>query len=326
MTERTSDNLRYSKVSRRIWFDAGFRSLSAPVPNGRDCFIRLLTAPEQGPIPGLFQAWASGIAESLGWSTEAFGEAFTEVEREGMALVDLSIGLWFLPNAIFHNQPESPNTIRGWRSQWRELPDSHLKETAREHFLAYCRARGPAWEQAFLEAIGEQIASPSSNPSGLAKPSPKRLPKPSVKALAKPSPNQEQEQDQEQEQERERGAAPPPTMGAGSVVAGRRAERKHLDNLAKSFAPTPDANPFPEDFEASPENVELAEVLKVDLPEEISGLRNHALSTGKRSCAWQADLQAWMKRTAKWNRKNPERALVSGTRQTSNSNPFERYE
>lgn len=217
-----SEQLRYSKVSRRIWLDAGFRSLSAPEPNGRDCFLRLLTASEQGPIPGLFHAWPAGIAQSLGWSTEGFGEALAEVLVNGMAELDETIGLWFLPNALRHNEPESPNTVRGWRSQWRELPDSPLKLRATEHFLAHFRAKGEAWEKAFLEAIGERAPAPSSNPSGKraqktrknqavepkvqdppkapstdSQPNVDPSPKASVMPSGKASANQEQEQEQE---------------------------------------------------------------------------------------------------------------------------------
>lgn len=195
MTERKPDHARYSKVTRRMWYDATFLSLSGPAPNGRDCFIRLLTAPELGPIPGLFQAWPAGIAQSLGWTTEGFGEALREVIDKGMARLDERVGLFWLPNAIKHNEPESPNTVRGWKRAWRELPDSPLKDEAQEHLLAYLRARGEAWERAFLEVLGLKPPSPSSNPSGRAKPTPKASVHPSPEA----SSNQEQEQEQEQE-------------------------------------------------------------------------------------------------------------------------------
>lgn len=201
MSDRKSDAARYSKVTRRIWLDAGFRELSAPPPNGRDCWMRLLTAPEQGPIPGLFQAWPAGIAQSLGWSPEGFTEAFGEVFAKGMAKVDERVGLFFLPNAIKHNEPESPNVVRGWKRHWAELPDSQLKDEAARVLREHMRARGESWERAFSEAIGELPPSPSSNPSGRGKPKAKGRPKPSPKASVgsspAPSPNQEPEQEQD---------------------------------------------------------------------------------------------------------------------------------
>ncbi len=171
---------RYSKVSRRMWVDEKFLRLSAPKPNARTLWQRLLTGPELGCIPGLFPARLAALAEDLEWPLPALKKCWGEIEREGMAEADWKRGLVWVPKAIEHNEPESPNVVRGWRVAWRELPDSELKDRARAALRSHLVAMGEPWAKAFDEATG------------------KASPKPSAKALPHPSANQEQEQKQEQ--------------------------------------------------------------------------------------------------------------------------------
>ncbi len=185
----SSDRGRYSKVSRRIWNSPSFDALSKPKACGGWLFFRLLTGPELTNIPGLFQCWEAGLAQSLGWSLKDFRKAFAEVSGQGMAKADWKKGLIWLPAAIEHNEPESPNVVTGWRSAWQELPECETKVAAYETLLAWAKAKGEAWVAAFEKATGK--APP--------KPSPKQPPPPPED----PSPNQEQEQEQKQEQEQE---------------------------------------------------------------------------------------------------------------------------
>lgn len=188
---------RYSKVTRRIWSDDRFRALSAPKPNGRDLFIRLLTAPELTAIPGLFQAWSWGIAQSLGWSIRGFESAMRELRKAGLAEYDEASGTFWLSNALRHNEPESPNVIRGWAIAWAELPESELKAKALRTFSEWATAKGQPWVQALEEATGKTCSNPEPKPSGNPSGNPSRKPSgnPSQKAMA----NQEQEQEQEQD-------------------------------------------------------------------------------------------------------------------------------
>ena len=180
---------RYSKVSRRIWNDDAFRKLSQPKPCGAWLWFRLLTGTELTNIPGLFQAWEAGLAQSLRWSLKDFRKAFGEVAGQGLARADWETGLVWLPNAIRHNEPESPNVILSWRSAWEELPECPLKEHARMQLADWAEARGQAWAEAFAKVTGDPYPKPSGKPS------------------LQPSPNQEQEQEQEQKPERARAYA-----------------------------------------------------------------------------------------------------------------------
>lgn len=168
---------RYSRVSRRIWNDEKVRRLTPPQPCGQSLFVRLLVGPEQNNIPGLFQIWESGFAESLGWDLKGFREAFAEVSREGLVKASWKVGLVWVPNSIRHNEPANPNVVLSWETAWSELPDCELKTEAYRVLLGWAKDKGNAWLKAFQKAC----------------------PNHSLKGMAK----QEQDQDQEQEKEEE---------------------------------------------------------------------------------------------------------------------------
>jgi hypothetical protein len=159
-----------------MWNDARVQSLTWPPPNGLTLWQRLLTGPELGCIPGLFQAWEAGLAQALRWDLKGFREAFQEVSLEGLAQADWKVGLVWAPKAIIHNRPESPNVVKSWRDQWEELPECDLKLEAYQSLKDFTEGMGEAFSKAFLEACRK----PSGNPSG------------------NPCRNQEQEQEQEE--------------------------------------------------------------------------------------------------------------------------------
>ena len=175
---------RYRKIEVRTWSDEKFRALSPVQPSGQGLWFFLLTGPHTGPIPGLFRAGRAAMAEELGWPLEAFDEAFREVSEQGMAKADFVARLVWLPNAIKHNKPESPNVVKSWSTEFDLLPECPLKLEALEALKTFICALGPGFSGAFLGAF---------EPHG------KSSPKASVKPSGKTMPNQEQEQEQEQE-------------------------------------------------------------------------------------------------------------------------------
>ncbi len=172
---------RFRKIDVRMWGDDRFRALSRPPPNGRDCWIHLLTNRETSNIPGVYRAYEEGLARDLEWPLEAYREAFREALAQGMAEADWQAGLVFIPGALKHNQPESLNVVKGWAAVWDELPECALKDKAFAHYSEYFKAKGMAWVMAWDKASGKARA------------------------------NQEQEQEQEQEEEKKpsRKTAPP---------------------------------------------------------------------------------------------------------------------
>lgn len=184
---------RYRKVTVAIWADAKFRALSPIPPCGQGLWLYLLTARETIKIPGLIPAGKAALAESLKWSPEAFAKAFAEASVQGMVEADWEAPLVFLPNAVEHNAPESPNVVTGWRDQWAEIPDCALKLKAWQRLKAFTEGIGEGFGKAFREACRQ------------------------------PSPNQEQEQEQEQEKKKPCAEALPPpapaTADTSPVVA-----------------------------------------------------------------------------------------------------------
>lgn len=206
---------RYRKIEVRTWADERFRRLSPIQPSGQGLWFFLLTGPHTGPIPGLFRAGRAAMAEELDWDVEAFDEAFQEVFENGMAKADFKARLVWLPNALKHNKPESPNVVRSWRVELDILPECDLKNEAISRIREILESIGPSYVQAFDEVLCGDTRKPSSKPSG----------KPSSKSI----PNQEQEQEQEQEQKI--------TNPDGLVVASTADDEQIEPNLKKSTTP-----------------------------------------------------------------------------------------
>jgi hypothetical protein len=156
-----------------VWADAKFRALSAAKPNAQTLWFRLLFGPELGVVPGLFGAREGGLADALRWKLTDFRRCWAEVAKAKLAMADWEAGLVWVPNAIFHNPPASPNVVKGWRTAILELPECRLKREGLEKLEAHLEAQGKAWGDACRQALD----------------------KPSRKAFATPSPNQDQDQD-----------------------------------------------------------------------------------------------------------------------------------
>lgn len=148
---------RYKKIEMQMWGDVKFRSLSAPLPNARDCWIHLLTNRCNTSIPGVYHAYAEGLAKDLGWSVKDYRKVFAEVFSRGMVKVDWDAGLIFIPNAIKHNLPENPKVIIGWGKYWDELPQCALKDEAYHHLKDFLIDYTKDKSESFLEAFGKTI-------------------------------------------------------------------------------------------------------------------------------------------------------------------------
>jgi hypothetical protein len=179
---------RYRKVEVKTYSDEKFRRLSPIPPCGQGLWLYLITGPHTTSIPGLFRAGRAALAEELGWSQEAFAEAFAEVFREGMVKADWNNRVVWIPNAIRHNEPASPNVVRSWKAELDLIPECELKSEAIAGISGALTTMNPAFLEAF-EALRDQ-----------GKTSCKPLRKPSAKASPKTMANQEQEQHQEQEE------------------------------------------------------------------------------------------------------------------------------
>lgn len=179
---------RYKKIDIRIWGDRQFRSLTPPPPGGQALWWRLMVPRESTNIPGLFVAGETSLAEHLRWSLEGFRAAFAEIESQGMAKADWSVGLVWVHNAIKYHSPESPNVVKSWRAPWDEIPECDLKSEAYQLLRRYIEVHR---SEKYLIAFDHCVPEPTS------KAFPKGLPKAFRKGVSKPLANQEQEQEQD---------------------------------------------------------------------------------------------------------------------------------
>jgi hypothetical protein len=204
---------RYRKIEVRMWGDEKFRALSPIDPSGQALWVFLLTGPHTGPIPGLFRAGRAGIAEELGWSQEAFDEAFQEAFRLGMVEADWKARVVFIPNAIKCNPPQSPNVVTGWAGEWQLIPECELKRKAYRVLKSAVYEHGEAFAKAFDKAF--------------------------AKAYTKTSPNQEQEQEQEQEPEKNicvAASATPPVVPVLNLPLNNGTEYPVMPDSVKEWA------------------------------------------------------------------------------------------
>jgi hypothetical protein len=136
---------RYRKVLTRMHGDEKYRELSKPKPNGQTLWQYLITGPHTTAVPGLFTAGEAGMAEALEWPLAGFRRAWKEIESREMAHADWRARVVWLPNAVRHNVPESPNVVRSWRTTLDEIPECTLKTRALIDLAAFLEGYGPAF-------------------------------------------------------------------------------------------------------------------------------------------------------------------------------------
>ena len=279
---------RYRKVEVRTWGDERFRGLSAIPPCGQGLWLFLITGPHTSPIPGLFRAGRAAMAEELEWDLEAFDEAFAEVSAQGMVKADFRARLVWVPKAIRHNRPESPNVVRSWGAEFDLLPECDLKREAFEALKTAIHSMGEGFGKAFDEAFG----------------------KPSAKASAKTMPNQEQEQKQKQKNTEDPPASrlPPdcerpleprldPEDGQSGALPGmaqqastEAAQPGKAEKRARASTKCPDTFDVTDDLR----QWAAAEVPRVDVERETKRMRDHTFAKARSD--WPGTWRNWMRR------------------------------
>lgn len=148
---------RFRKVDAGTWGDAQFMALS---DDARLLWFRLLTGPEVTSLPGLLLAGRAQLAEAMGWALVRFDRAFAVLAQPKangeppMAKADWAARLVWLPKAHVHNRPANPNVIRGWRDQWRCVPESVLKTEALGVLKRFAESLGEPFAEAFAMVSG----------------------------------------------------------------------------------------------------------------------------------------------------------------------------
>jgi hypothetical protein len=151
----------YRKVEVRMWGDAKVMALSKPQPNGQSLWVALLTGEQTDIIPGLFKIGEAAFAEQLGWDLEGFRKAFAEVSPEGsaqrLAEADWKARVVFVPKAIHHNAPASPNVVTSWADAWERIPECALKLKAWRTLKAFLEGMSEGFRKAFEKACPKPL-------------------------------------------------------------------------------------------------------------------------------------------------------------------------
>ena len=171
--------MKYRKIDPKIWNDERFNSLS---DKAKLIFFFLLTHPHMTPV-GAMRATTAGFAEELGWTVEAFREAFQEALSKAMVKHNPKAHYVSLPNFIKYNAPESPNVVTAWGKSMDDIPECREKDQLYHDLKALLKGYAKAFREAFDKAFA----------------------KPTIKAM----PNQEQEQEQEQDKDLGVSKTPP---------------------------------------------------------------------------------------------------------------------
>jgi hypothetical protein len=193
----------YRKVEIKLYGDEKFRKLSPITPCGQGLWLYLITGPHTTSLPGLFSAGRAALAEQLAWPQEDFDKAFEEVLRQGMAKADFQNRVIWIPKALRHNQPASPNVVKSWVKHLDSIPECELKREAMAAITTFLRTLSPGFLAAFLGP--EETSRKASLKSDF-------------KAIA----NQDQDQKHDQQQETVRNfelGSPEPRPGSDTFIA-----------------------------------------------------------------------------------------------------------
>jgi hypothetical protein len=150
---------KYRKIDTRIWNDAKFSRLS---DNGKLAFLFLLTHPHLTGL-GAMRATIPGLAAELGWSAKAFGEAFGECSRKGLAVHNPEACFVSVPNFIKYNEPESPNVVMSWDKLVDLIPECNEKVVLFKQVTDYIGTRKQAYVEALPEAFTKAFGEHSLN-------------------------------------------------------------------------------------------------------------------------------------------------------------------
>ncbi|MDY0227243.1 MAG: hypothetical protein RBR38_10480 [Desulfomicrobium apsheronum] len=144
---------KYRKVDPRIWNDAKFMGLSDA---GKLALFFVLTHPNMTAV-GAMRHTIPGMAAELGWSSEAFREAFREGCAKGIVKHDERASFVWLPNFIKYNQPESPNVVKAWFSALDLLPECQMRNELIQHVKDFLKGFAKGFQEGFAEATPKSM-------------------------------------------------------------------------------------------------------------------------------------------------------------------------
>src|SRR3954471_24742808 len=108
----------YYRVSPKFWVRARERGWTDAQTN---LALYLLTG-EHRKLEGLYRLPRPYIASDLGWPARKVDEALAVVCASGFSAYDDEAAVVFIPKALKHQAPSTPNHIKGAIAQLERLP------------------------------------------------------------------------------------------------------------------------------------------------------------------------------------------------------------
>lgn len=152
-----------------MWGDDKFCALSRAKPNGQTLWFYLISGPHTTALPCAFVCGEAALSEAMDWPLSGFRKVFGELLGKGMVQADWKARMVFIPNALKHNPPESPNVVIGWRAAFNELPDCPLKVIVFAALKAFLdewsadKEKGPKFVEAFGEVFAKDFGQSDSD-------------------------------------------------------------------------------------------------------------------------------------------------------------------
>jgi hypothetical protein len=152
-----------------MWRSTDFRNMGPLPPSAPALWLYLLTGEHRTKVPGLFVLGVGTMSDDLRWQPAAVRKHIkTLVDQHHVRMDDSSNVVW-LPKALDHNPPENPNVVMGWKRDWQAIPESPLKNEAKDAIREWFSTFPPpekskvTYAEAFAVATGERKAPGSAD-------------------------------------------------------------------------------------------------------------------------------------------------------------------
>jgi hypothetical protein len=107
---------------------------------------------------GIFSASVGIMAADMEWPEERYRKGIESLPK-GFLRMDESRRLMYLPGWFDHNGPSNPNVLKGWISEYNEVPDCELKREYFRDLTAYVSGLTSKFRAAFRVSF-EESAKP----------------------------------------------------------------------------------------------------------------------------------------------------------------------
>jgi hypothetical protein len=167
---------RYSTIRRGLWEEESFRRLR---PDGQLLYLYSLTGSHVTALQGLSRIGEAALAEEIGWPPGRVRAAMFGLQDDGLVVFDTRARVLWVPAAITHDTPNSPNAVTAWGPLFHALPDCEAKALWHKAIVPFTEGLEEGLRTAFgatriqkwsySEAASKPLATDSEAASNLAR-------------------------------------------------------------------------------------------------------------------------------------------------------------